>query len=144
MAASKYVMGVPPIGLGPYIREELRKIELSIESVLSVPPNWSYPPLLNGWLDYDAANWMTARYYKSPLGIVYIQGLIKSGPLPSIAFVLPTGYRPGNNVLLSTISANGGTEMLSRLDIRANGDVVPISGGNTYFSICNISFPADQ
>ena len=104
---------------------------------------WHYPNLINSWERYSTT-FPAARYRKDPSGTVHLSGLIKSGTPGSSetanAFELPTGYRPALRILLTTTSNAG----LSRLDIFPTGEVRPISGGSTWYSLDGLTFKAEQ
>jgi len=91
-------------------------------------PVWQTPTLLNSWANFGAG-YQTARYTIIG-GVVHIQGLI-TGTVGNVAFVLNSGFRPGS-ILIFSVEANF---VLGRLDVSSNGNVVPISGNNGYFSI---------
>lgn len=106
--------------------------------------SYSYiaPTLGNSWVNYGGI-YNTAGYFKDACGVVHIRGLIKSGTLTATAFTLPAGYRPAARMILSTAAGTGGSDVHGRLDIDASGNVMPISGGNDYFSL-QASFYATQ
>lgn len=92
------------------------------------------PAFSGTWVNYDTATFRGARFWKDPMGIVHIEGLIKSGTINTTAFVLPEGYRPGNALIFASDTSTGH----GRLDVAVTGNVLPVSGGTGYFSInCN-------
>ena len=95
-------------------------------------------PFLNSWVNFASGN-ATAAYRKDGEGTVHIKGLVKSGTIGQPIFTLPVGFRPLLDHNIATIS----NEAVGRLEIEADGDVVPAIGDNTFFSI-HISFPAEQ
>lgn len=100
---------------------------------------WTNATLLNGWVEYGTS-WGVAGYYKDPSGTVYIRGLVKSGTIGSSPiFILPVGYRPVGRKILCASSNNGH----GRLDITNDGQVLPVSGSNTWYSI-SCCFKAEQ
>jgi hypothetical protein len=106
---------------------------------LGVEP-WIAPTFQNGWLNYESLNWNDAGFFKDQFGIIHLRGLIKTGTLDAVAFTLPTGYRPTKANLFVTISNDGISNILSRLDILSTGGVVPRSGANNWFSLEGIQF----
>lgn len=100
--------------------------------------NANEPAFQNGWVNYDTTAYHGARYWKDPMGVVHIEGLVKNGAAPpSTIFILPVGYRPGN-ALLFTVTANG---LLARVDITTTGNVLWNGGGtNAYLSLAGITF----
>lgn len=89
------------------------------------------PAFQGTWVNYDTLTYRGARFWKDPVGLVHIEGLIKSGTINTTAFVLPAGYRPGNALIFASDTNTGH----GRLDIAASGNVLPVSGGTGYFSI---------
>lgn len=83
------------------------------------------------WTNYDTATYQRARFWKDPMGIVHIEGLIKDGTINTTAFVLPAGYRPGAALMFPAYTSTG----VGRLDVSATGNVLPVSGGTGYFTI---------
>lgn len=95
------------------------------------------PTFSGTWANFGSG-YNPAGYYKDPFGIVRLRGLIAAGTINTVAFVLPAGYRPGSTELISTISLDAA----ARLEIAANGNVVPVTGTNTWFSLDNVTFRA--
>lgn len=93
------------------------------------------PAFQNSWVNYDAATFRGARYWKDPMGIVWVEGLIKSGTIGTTVFEFPAGYRPGVALRFETITNSG----IGYFDVAATGNLVAQSGGNTWFAI-NCSF----
>lgn len=79
------------------------------------------PTLLNGWVDYNAATDLPARYYKGRNGRVYVSGVVKSGTttVGTVFFNLPSGYRPAQSAIFP-VYMDGGTGFIKVL---ATGDV---------------------
>jgi len=92
----------------------------------------------NSWLNFASGN-PIASYYKDSLGIVHLQGVIKSGTSGTSAFTLPAGYRPLLNQIL-TSTANGA---FGTLEVGPDGTVKP-NGSNVYISLNGITFKAEQ
>lgn len=99
---------------------------------------WTTPTLQNSWVEYGTS-WGTAGYYKDPSGTVYIRGLVKNGVMGNKIFQLPVGYRPKGRKILAVI----GTNSMARFDITNDGQLVPVSGTNTFYSI-SCCFKAEQ
>lgn len=97
------------------------------------------PAFVNSWVNFDTTAYHGARFWKDPMGIVHVEGLVKSGTVPATIFVLPAGYRPSRAHAWATTTSTG----YGRVDVAATGDVVAQSGGNGYFSI-NVSFKQEQ
>lgn len=99
---------------------------------------WIYPTLLNGWVNYGSP-FSVARYRKSG-GVVFTDGLIKSGTITADAWILPTAYRPKWTCILPAVDT--GNVDPERLDIRSDGGVRPQTGSNGWFTTVG-SFYAD-
>lgn len=96
------------------------------------------PAFQNGWVNYGGS-FATAAFYKDFLGIVHLKGLVKSGTIAAVAFVLPAGYRP---VLYSHFPA-ASNDAYATLRVDATGGVqLGAPGSNTWFSIDGITFRA--
>lgn len=93
------------------------------------------PAFANAWVNFGAG-YNTAAYRVDNDGYVHLKGLIKLGAIGAAAFTLPAGFRPALIRMAATIS-NGA---VGRLDVEADGDVVPVSGSNVYVSLEGIVF----
>jgi hypothetical protein len=82
------------------------------------------------------------RVFKDALGFVHLKGLIKSGTLNTEAFILPEGYRPDGGTRMFGVVADNGSNVVGRCDVGTDGKVVPVSGGNVFFTLNNVSFRA--
>ena len=89
------------------------------------------PTLLNGWKNFGA-NCAPVGYYKDSFGLVHITGSIEGGPIPSIAFVLPTNYRPLYSLSYAVASYGDKTGII-RID--TNGNVVIVGGVNGFIAL---------
>ncbi|MFL1672439.1 hypothetical protein [Paenibacillus dendritiformis] len=106
-------------------------------------PEWIKPTLQSGWTNYDTKLYSSAGYYKDGNGIVRIKGLVKGGPIQSLIFMLPAGYRPKTTLIFPAIDASYTSV---RVDITHSGEVVlNTANANTdYLSLDGISFLAEQ
>lgn len=120
----------------------------SEKSILDSIPHTTYiaPTMGNGWVNYsvdEATGYAHAGYMKDENGNVFIKGLIKSGTISTTLpiFTLPVGYRPSRKIIRAVVcpTASG----MGRLDIAADGGVIPNAGANGYFSI-EVNFKAEQ
>lgn len=102
--------------------------------------DWIAPTLLNGWVRFDVNN--PNAGYRLKNGIVYIQGLIKSGTTTSgtVLFTLPEGYRPLLPLIKPTVVSGN---VFGSMTIEEDGDVTFRSGNNAWFSL-QCSFIAEQ
>lgn len=109
----------------------------------SSQPTWTAMTLTNSWANYGSG-FAPAQYWKSN-GIVYAQGLIKSGTVGSGTpfFTFPAGYRPAAE-LQFTGNSSGGVADLRVLATGAAYVYSLYSGTNASVSIANIRFPAEQ
>jgi hypothetical protein len=101
------------------------------------------PTLLNSWVNYDVPNgYAAAGYYKDKENLVHLRGLIKDGnsAASTILFTLPVGYRPSTIQIFAAVNGNG----FSRVDVYPSGNVLILSGGNSYLSLDGITFRAMQ
>lgn len=99
------------------------------------------PAFQNGWVNFGGGE-PALSFYKDPLGIVRIRGLIKSGAVNSVVFTLPVGYRPnigGGSIRFACMA----TGALSQCYVNAAGSVVMFSGSNTDVDLSVISFRAE-
>lgn len=99
--------------------------------------------MLNYWLHWGAGS-NEPGYWKDSFGVVHLRGLIRSGTIGQAAFILPAGYRPAAREVFPAISTATGSSalVLSRCDVTLIGEVIPLSGGNAYFSLDGITFRA--
>jgi hypothetical protein len=86
--------------------------------------SWKGLGLLNGWSNWGG-EYQVAGYRKDGAGNVQLRGVIKREPSPTadtIVATLPAGYRPAATEIFSPDS--GGNVVLSRFDVRPNGEVM--------------------
>jgi hypothetical protein len=101
----------------------------------------------NGWVLYSST-YATPGYTKSADGIVTVRGLIKDGSTSDNITIakLPVGYRPSERLTFS-VTTHSGMGYAGRVDVDTNGYLRYRnngSGTNTWISLSNISFVADQ
>lgn len=101
---------------------------------------WIAPTLLNGWVNYNTANFSGAGYMKDFMGFVHLRGLLKSGTINQNMYVLPAGYRPEKQLHIASVS-NG---LFCNVTILSNGSVLPQNGSATWWSLDGITFRAYQ
>jgi len=99
---------------------------------------WIAPTLGNSWVNYDAASYSAAGYFRDTLGIVHLRGILKGGTLTSAAFTLPAGYRPAK-IEYHAVVSNGAFGFCV---VSSNGQVIPWVGNNAAFSLDGITFRA--
>jgi hypothetical protein len=104
------------------------------------------PAFEHSWVNYSAigAGFTNARFCCRD-GVVFIEGLVKSGTLGSNAaasiFTLPAGYRPDatTDALLFAVSANVGA---ARLDVNGAGAIYCQTPSANGFLAINVSYPS--
>jgi len=109
-------------------------------------PAWISPTFVNGWINYSSS-YQPAGYYKDSQGIIHLRGLISSGTSGTgiQIFNLPRGYRPKKAILFNIGTSNGTALVAATLEIATDGVVyLGFGGGNTWLSLENISFQAEQ
>ena len=114
-------------------------------------PNWnectfSGQGAWNNYGTYYSSNtFTTAGFTKTSSKIVGLKGLVKGTTLNVPICTLPVGFRPkfaGEKLIFQVASANGSN--WGRIDVFANGDVVPVQGNTEWFSLDGIMFLADD
>ena len=107
-------------------------------------PTFTPVTFTNGWANYfSGTEYGPVGYYKDSMGIVHLRGLAASGTIGQNMFTLPAGFRPLAGTLIFTIISNANTSA-ARVDIRPDGTVVAVSGGNNWIVLSGISFVARQ
>jgi hypothetical protein len=99
------------------------------------------PQFENSWSN-DPSTGSPAAFYKDPLGIVRLRGIIEASASGNSAFFLPPGYRPGSGEVLQFDGAN--TAKASSVVILSTGEVRPfcVSAG-CIISLDQVSFRAE-
>jgi len=92
-----------------------------------------------GWQNFGG-EFPPAGYYKDRDGFVHLRGVVKLGAVYTIVFTLPPGYRPAYR---STFACVTGSNTIGRVDVNADGWVVPIDGNMDFVSLDGISFKAE-
>lgn len=115
----------PFSGLEIYETDTKRKYiyDGSVWNQTSGPGAWTVPTLLNGWTNVGGRQ--GARYCKVA-DTVYIQGQITGGVSGSVAFVLPSGYRPAAQIDLVSTDSLG----VMNIAVTAAGNVTPGASGS--------------
>lgn len=103
---------------------------------------WADLSLVNGWVNYNTAQFAPGRYRNDIYGHVWVEGLIKNGTMTSgtVLCTLPVGSRPTNRHIFHSY-ANG---VLQRVDVLADGTVIVGSAAawtqNAFNTLTNIQF----
>lgn len=98
------------------------------------------PAFQNGWVNWDATLFSATRFWKDPMGMVHVEGLVKSGTILTTVFQLPPGYRPLVSIPPRPATSNS---VHGEVRVSAAGDVVAQTGSNVYFSF-EINFRQEQ
>lgn len=141
-------------GLGPNLLNDALLFKLPSQSSVwlsldgamwdsNATNRYTAPIWANGWMDYDANNYSPAGYQKRSDGLVSLRGLIKSGTMGVSAFQLPPGFRPKSKILRYAMNGTS-ADRVGRLDITTDGQVIPVNGGNAWFSLDGVTFIAEQ
>jgi hypothetical protein len=106
------------------------------------------PAFVNGWRNYDAANYQTAGFKKDAFGFVHLKGLVSTGTLDIAAFTLPVGYRPASfvhEIILSTNVAGGIRIVgITGASPGQSGQVILGTPGiTTWFALDGVNFAAE-
>jgi hypothetical protein len=108
---------------------------LSLSRVMPLTGSaWIAPTLINSWVN-AGGGFETAGYLKDPFGFVHIKGVISGGAATTVAFVLPTGYRPGAKT--DHALAGGGQ---FQLDTSGNA----VIAGTTAAGLSGVTFLAEN
>lgn len=99
---------------------------------------WLTPVFQNSWTHYGSP-FGPARYRKDAMGYVHVEGLIMSGVVGATMFNLPAGFRPGRELIYSTVA----NDVPAQLRVQTNGNVYSPGGSNTWVSIACINFKAE-
>jgi len=112
---------------------------------------WTGVTYQNSWVSSTAAsNQTSAQYYKDSSGIVHIRGAIAAGANNTIAFTLPSGYRP-QSVYQFVINARNAFPAMAEVSTSGAvtififtgvGSYTPGGAGGEWFSFGHISFKA--
>lgn len=104
---------------------------------LEAAPNVVAPTLLGAWVNFGAG-YEAAGYTRSVNLIVSLRGLVAAGVIGTPIFQLPAGFRPANTELFAVVS----NSVFGAVEVRADGNVVPIVGNNASLSLASITFRA--
>lgn len=129
--------------LGNIIRS-IKNLETQLvlnKKQISAQPSWVAPTFTNSWVNFGGA-YEVAGYGLDQRNFVILKGVVKTGTVGTPIFTLPAGFRPAARRIFSVVSSNG-AEIVSRLDIEADGDVILVAGGNVFATLDGVSFYAE-
>lgn len=102
--------------------------------------SWTAPTLLGSWVNFGSPT-ANAGYRKDGQGFVHLRGAVKTGTINTAIFTLPSGYRPAAR---GSYASGDSANKASRLDVEADGDVVPVGHPNSSIvSLDGITFYAE-
>lgn len=134
------VLNTPDGGetLDPWgVQRDLEALSVILDSYQPLGGWTAVASFSNSWVNNDAIR--VARYYRDR-GRVYLEGIIKSGTINTVAFTLPAGYRHAQAPALTfAVPSNGA---LGIVNVTNTGAVIPAIGSNAYFDLSGISFRA--
>lgn len=126
-------LGVPAV-LAPFPATTRYELEPMLWSIAANSPGYNGMAYGNGWASYGGG-YADLQFGKRPDGLVYVKGLVKSGTMGQPIARLPEGYRPPHQLLFSANS----NDAPASLGVYADGNIVPRTGTNVWFSI-NVLF----
>jgi hypothetical protein len=100
---------------------------------------WLAPTLINSWAATGAPD-VVPGYMKDSLGFVHLRGSITGGVNGTVAFTLPTGYRPSATHQFAAQGWNGAAfgaaffKVLSTGDVEFDGGAFGSGAGNCHLS----------
>lgn len=98
------------------------------------PTAWTNVIFQNSWVNYGSGE-QNIQYRK--IGdVVYLRGVMKSGGLSTVAFTLPTGFRPIASLAFAVSSAGA----FGNLSVYSTGEVIPANGSTVSFHVTGVSF----
>lgn len=104
---------------------------------------WTNLTMINSWVVYDAGvQFSTPQYIKTSDGVVQLKGLIRAGSTTydSVIGTLPAGFRPKGRILATTPNAGG----YARIDVLSNGEIHFMGSSNSWYSLDDVNFIAEQ
>lgn len=110
-------------------------LDVPVQTNIGVDQAKKYPVILNGWADY-ANNFAPTSFYKDDIGTVFVSGVVKGGTLSTVVATLPVGFRPVRQLMFMVMTNTGP----GRLDVFPSGDIMLVSGGLGFVSLCGINF----
>ena len=102
---------------------------------------WVAPTLNAPWTNFGDV--FAAAGYRKDGNRVQLRGVVKGGAGGTALFVLPTGFRPSAQLIMTTLSDAGAP---TRIDVRANGEVfvgLPPSAQVAWLSLDAVTFCAE-
>ena len=101
---------------------------------------WLPPTFQNSWANVGAGAEPVA-YFKDENGVVYLKGQILGGSAGTVAFTLPSGYRPSGLMRLYGRANTSSGEVPLSFTIAANGDVTIATAVVSWGDFGSVMFP---
>jgi hypothetical protein len=128
------------VGLGQYVvdgKGSTYYIDRTGKAILirKLTTDWVEPTLLNGWVNYsnDNEQYQQAKWRVND-GVLYIQGLVKSGERRKAIFKLPSEiHQYINKRVINATDRSGGNN--ARIDIYPNGVVGAMNSSSNWTSL---------
>jgi hypothetical protein len=102
------------------------------------PPAWTYPDLLNGWVNHGPP-FATVAFHRDALFYVHVKGVAHNdagGPNSAPIFVLPVGWRPAEtNSFVCATGANGRQNVTLGRDGSIDPDGSVPNNGHVHFAM---------
>ena len=134
-----------PAGIDPALAEYLKSVGEIIEAwqglrgageravgAGELMGDWQNPVLLDGWTRYAETHEAPA-FCRAADGLVVLKGTVAGGTVGATArvFMLPAGFRPAYKQVFAAITNTG----IGQVDVEPTGEVRPVTGGTTWFSV---------
>ena len=121
-------------GVGTF-KDFIDEIVEAVVNANKIQEEWIVPTLSSGWIQDDATDTMPIGYMKDNMSSVHLRGRIKNGTLGALAFTLPAGYRPINDLRFPVVS----NDSFGYIWIRKGGDCY-LYGSNLFVDLGEIIF----
>jgi hypothetical protein len=99
---------------------------LSVATVITTPTAWTAVTFQNSWVDFGAG--LQICQYRKVGDEVQVRGVIQGGVSATVAFTLPTGFRP---LAGFSAAAVGPSASMAVVTVNTTGTVAVISAGGT-------------
>ncbi len=96
------------------------------------------PAFQNGWTNFGGG-FAPAGFYVDPIGIAHLKGVIAGGTADTLAFILPSGYRPPASLAFAVAAGTPGPT-LENVDVLSDGEVLTNGTATTAVALDGISF----
>jgi hypothetical protein len=128
-----------PVNFAP-VDEQPGLDDLAVQRGVAPTGTWTAADFQNGWSNFGHG-YTPAGYRMLPGSTVELRGLIAGGTIDRPVFSLPVGMRPAYRLLLPTFSSSNNA---CRLDVTADGLVIPVTGQNGWLTLDGVCFLAEQ